>query len=105
MTLAELKNVLDGTGLPVAYGYFREENAPVPPCITFEMAYTSNFMADRIVYHQIRNVDIFLYTRHKDEATEALVETQLAAASIYWDKTETWMPEQKVYQIIYEVKI
>lgn len=105
MTLSELKTVLDASGLPVAYGYFREEEAPELPCVTFELAYTSNFMADRIVYQPVQNVDIFLYTRFKDEASEARIETALAQAKIFWDKTETYLPEQRAYQIIYEVKI
>lgn len=105
MTLTQLQQALKTTGLPVAYGYFDKADDPQLPCITFELAYTSNFLADRIVYHEIQNVDIFLYTTYKDEAAEALVQNALNDAQIFWDKTETYLPEQKVYQILYEVKI
>ena len=105
MKLTDLKTVLDRTNLPVAYGYMRADQEPQMPYITFELAYTSNFCADRDVYYEIKNVDIFLFTRHKDEAAEGLIQTELAKENILWDKTETYLPEQQAYQILYEVRI
>lgn len=105
MTLAAFKEILDSTGLPVAYGFFPKEEEPELPCITYEVAYTSNFAADRIVYERIRHIDVFLFAKHKDEAAEGLIEQAFEDNNIIWDMTETYLDDQKVYQIIYEVQI
>lgn len=105
MTLSELNTVLLSTGLPVAYGYFPEETAPAPPCITYEVAYSNNFGADDKVYQKINHIDIFLYTKLKDEVSEGKVETALDGASLFYEKTESFLSSEQCYQIIYEVEI
>ena len=104
MTLTDLYNILTSTGLPVAYQAFKPEENVKPPCITYEAAFSSNFGADNHVYSPFTNVDIFLYEKTKD-GSEAILENVLNANMIFWDKTETYENDEKVYQIIYEVKI
>ena len=104
MTLIELHNVLKETGLPVAYGYFPDDERVKPPCITYEEAYSSNFGADNYVYSPFTNVDIFLFLRQKGPEEQTL-ERVLNEHRIYWEKTETWENDEKVYQILYEVRI
>lgn len=104
MTLADLYTILAATKLPVAYNAFPDDEKVGPPCITYEAAYTSNFGADNYVYSPWLNVDIFLYLRQKG-TEEATLESQLNANKIFWNKTETYNNDEKVYQIIYEVKI
>ena len=45
-----------------------------------------------------------MYLRQKG-TEEATLESQLNANKIFWNKTETYNNDEKVYQIIYEVKI
>lgn len=104
MTLSELNTILNQTGLPVAYAYFPDDERVKPPCITYEVAYSQNFGADNKVYSPFTNVDVFLYQKTKG-AAEAALEDVLDAAEIFWDKTETYLNDEKVYQTIYEVKI
>lgn len=104
MTLSELNTILNQTGLPVAYTYFPDDEQVKPPCITYEVAYSQNFGADNKVYSPFTNVDVFLYQKTKG-AAEAALEDVLDAAEIFWDKTETYLNDEKVYQTIYEVKI
>jgi len=104
MTLTELYNILCTTKFPVAYCAFPDDERIGPPCITYEVAYSSNFGADNHVYSPFTNVDIFLWERTKD-GSEAVLEKALDDNLIFWDKTETYMNDEKVYQIIYEVKI
>ena len=104
MTLAELNNILKQTQLPVAYDHFPESENVKPPCIVYNVAFTSNFGADNRVFSPFTHVDIHLYEYLKNEA-ESLLETVLNEASIFWDKTETWENEEKAYHIIYEVTI
>lgn len=103
--LTGLKTILTGTGLPVAYGFFPEEANISPPCITYQIAYSSNTSADNKTYHKVQNVDIFLFTKTKDTASEALLESALDSASIPYQTTETYLSDEAVYQIIYEIKI
>lgn len=104
MTLTDLYNILTSTGLPVAYQAFKPEENVKPPCITYEAAFSQNFGADNRVYSPFTNVDIFLFEKTKD-GSEAILEDVLNANMIFWDKTETYENDEKVYQIIYEVKI
>lgn len=103
-TLSELYNVLKSTNLPVAYGFFPEEEKVSLPCITYQVAYSGNFAAENRVYKKIENVDIFLFTKTKDPSVEQTLEAALAASDIYWDVTETYLSDQKVIQRIYEVQ-
>ena len=105
MTLSELNTVLKSTGLPVAYGYFNEKNAPALPCITYEVAYSNNFAAENQVYKKIQHVDIFLWTSKKDLAAEEALENALDSAFLVYQSTETYLSAEKAYQIIYEVEI
>ena len=104
MTLTDLYNILTSTGLPVAYQAFKAEEGIKPPCITYEVAFSQNFGADNHVYSPFTRVDIFLFEAVKD-GSEDLLEDALDANLIFWDKTETWENDEKVYQIIYEVTI
>lgn len=104
MTLSELYTVLTGCNIPVAYGFFPEDSNVKPPCITYEVAFSENFGADNYVYSPFTNVDIFLFQKTKS-GIEATLESKLDAAKIFWDKTETYENDEKVYQTIYEVKI
>lgn len=104
MTLTELYTLLTATGLPVAYGFFPDDERVSPPCVTYEVAYSDNFGADNHVYSPFTVVDIFLYQKTKGDS-EAKIETALNNAYVFWDKTETYNNDEKVYQIIYEVKI
>lgn len=104
MTLSELGTLLETTNYPVRYGFFAEKPTS-KPYIEYEATYTANFKADNKAYSKFQNVDIFLFTKTKDLIAEAAVEAKLDNANLYWDKTETYLNEEKVYQILYEVKI
>lgn len=103
MTLEELKQILDKTGLRVAYSHF---NKPVdPPFITYLFRYSSNFHADNTTYRTIDNVDIELYTDKKDILTERELEALLIEHELPFYKYEVYIKDEKLYQIIYEVRL
>jgi len=105
MTLSNLYTVLAGTNLPVAYDGFPESSGVNPPCIVYNQSYTQNFGADDRVFANIKHINIHLYTKGKDTTTEALVETALNGASLFWNSTEAFDADEQVNHIIYEVKI
>ena len=42
-----------------------------------------------------------LYTDCKDLASERKVEDALNAAGIFYNKTETWIDSEKLYEVLY----
>ena|SRR5699024_5817733 len=103
MTLIELKRLLDATGYPVAYSHFNKPRAT--PFITYLVTYSSNFHADNKVHRSISNVDIELYTSKKDLQAEQTLEGLLNEHELPFDKVETYIDSEKIYQIIYEVRL
>jgi hypothetical protein len=98
---ATLFTLLKTIGLPVAYHHFT--SPPSPPYIVYLFAYSSNFGADNKVHSQADNYQVELYTKTKDRAAEALIEGLFDANEIYWDKTETYIDSEGLYQVLYEI--
>ena len=49
----------------------------------------------------INDVRIELYTDKKEPATELRLETVLDNAGIFYNKTETWIESEKLYEVLY----
>jgi hypothetical protein len=96
-----LFTLLKSTGLPVAYHHFT--SPPSPPYIVYLFAYSSNFGADNKVHSQADNYQVELYTKTKDPAAETLIEDLFDANEIYWEKTETYIESESLYQVLYEI--
>jgi hypothetical protein len=96
-----LFNLLKSTGLPVAYHHFT--SPPTPPYIVYLFSYSSNFGADNKVYDAEKNFQVELYTKTKDPTSEALIEGLFDANDTYWEKTETYIESEGLYQVLYEI--
>ncbi len=96
-----LFNLLKSTGLPVAYHHFT--SPPATPYIVYLFSYSSNFGADNKVHSQADNYQVELYTTIKDPASEKLIEDLFDANDIYWEKTETYIESEGLYQVLYEI--
>jgi len=96
-----LFNLLKSTGLPVAYHHFVSPHAP--PYIVYLFSYSSNFGADNKVYNAEKNFQVELYAKTKDPTSEALIEDLFDANDIYWEKTETYIESEGLYQVLYEI--
>lgn len=103
MVLDDVKDLLETTGLPVAYDFFPEEAFPGYPFIVYREERTENMSADGIVYEVIRKIRVELYTRQKDTVSEGKVETALS--SVFWNKEETYIDGEKCYQIGFDLTI
>ena len=103
MTLEELKTRCEKEGFKYAYGIFEEETEP-PHLITITID-TDNFMADNKVYH--KNVPIQLdYTYiYKNVEEQNKIENKILG-DIAWNKTEeTYLQDEKVWQVSYFFEI
>lgn len=103
MTQADLCQALKSIGYPVAYGSF---SSPVtPPFITYQFAYSNDMMADNVNYVAIDDFQIELYTAEKDLAAEQKVQDKLKELGLPYRKFETYLDEEKMFQILYEIQI
>lgn len=102
MTYKELGQLLAAAGYPVAYGYFKTEQAT--PYVLYRFVYSNNFSADGMVYLPVDHIQIELYTKTKDEEAEAAVEAQLSP-TFFFQKSQEYDEDQKVYQTVYEIEV
>jgi hypothetical protein len=108
MTLAELNQALKAIGYPVAYSHFEDtpqNPAPKPPFIVYREAYSSDLMADNRNYVDIPVIQIELYTDKKDLAAEAAVQNKLKGLGLPYSKTEMYIEDERLFQVIYEIQL
>ena len=89
--MEKLLSILDSIGIPYAYDHFAEGESPEPPFLCYLLPGSDNFSADGKVYHKISEVRLELYT----------VEDTLDAAGLFYNKTETWIDSEKLYEVLY----
>lgn len=102
MTQQQLYEMLEATGLPVAYSH--NEDYQEPPFIAYLFDASDDLIADNYNYLIRSYFNIELYTRTKDLVTEALLEDKLKENEIPYYKSEVWLEDEKVFRILYEIK-
>ena len=93
--------ILETLGIPYAYDHFAEGEGPDPPFICYRCPNSDNFAADGVVYFPITEIDIELYTDKKDPETEKKLEDLLTGSGIFFEKTETFIDSEKLYEVLY----
>ena len=101
----ELVNMIQEMDIPFAYNHFAEGEAVEPPFICFLLPGSDNFSADGIVYFRINEVHIELYTDVKAPAIENKVEAVLDKHGIFYNKTETWIEDEKLYEVLFSFEL
>ena len=99
--MEELLQMLEEMGLPFAYHHFAEGESPEPPFVCYLLPGSNNFSADGKVYYKINEVHIELYTDLKDLAVEQQLEDVLDEHGIFYNKSETWIESEKLYEVLY----
>ena len=105
MTIENLVEMLQKTGIPFAYDHFAEGESPDPPFICYLIPGSNNFAADGKVYFRINQVRIELYTDSKDLAVERKVEMVLDESGIFYNKSEVWIQSEKLYEVLYSFEV
>lgn len=100
-----LQNIMAAAGLPFAYDHFAEGESPEPPFVCYLLPGSDNFAADGRVYHKINTVNIGLYTDIKDLAAEQKLEDVLDDFGIFYEKSETWIDSEKLYEVLYQFEL
>ena len=99
--MEELLQILKEIQIPFAYHHFAEGESPEPPFICYLLPGSNNFSADGKVYYKINEVHIELYTDLKDLAVEQQLENVLDEHGIFYNKSETWIESEKLYEVLY----
>ena len=105
MTHEEVAAMAEETGLPVAYDHFAEGESPDPPFLIFLYPRSDNFSADGKVYVKINELHFELYTDRKQPDVEARVEAVLDGHGFVYDKTEVWIPDEKLYEVLFSMEV
>lgn len=105
MTVEQLAAMLQETGIPFAYDHFAEGESPEPPFICYLLPGSDNFAADGQVYFKINEVHIELYTDKKDVSVEKQVEDALDDQGIFYNKSEVWISEERLYEVLYSFEV
>ena len=100
--MEELLAIIKEMGIPFAYDHFAEGESPEPPFICYLLPGSDNFAADGRVYYKINEVRIELYTDTKDLSVEQKLEDVLDAHEIFYEKSETWIDSEKLYEVLYQ---
>lgn len=99
--MEELLQMLNEVQIPFAYHHFAEGESPEPPFICYLLPGSNNFAADGKVYYKINEVHIELYTDLKDLAVEQQLEDVFDEHGIFYNKSETWIESEKLYEVLY----
>ncbi len=101
MNVKDLNALASETGLSWAYHHFSEGEAPDPPWVLVSMPRSDNFSADGTMYYGIDEFRIELYCDYKDPDAESKVENVLKKHHIFYDKVETWIASERLYETVY----
>lgn len=105
MTFKQVAQMINSIGIPYTYYQFPEGTAQAPPFICYYYSEDSDVKADNSNYQKIEHLNIELYTNEKDFNSEALIESVLSGAGLVWQRTETYIDSEKLYEVLYEMDV
>lgn len=105
MDINELVGIIQEMEIPFAYDHFAEGESPNPPFLCFLLPESDNFAADGHVYFKINAVHLELYTDSKDTLLEKTIEDVLDAHEIFYEKSEVWISDERLYEVLYRFSV
>ena len=105
MTIENIVEMLQEMNIPFAYDHFAEGESPEPPFICYLIPGSNNFAADGMVYFKLNEVRIEMYTDFKDISLESRLEDVLDGREIFYNKSETWIQSEKLYEVMYSFEM
>ena len=105
MTFKEIADMVESIGLPFTYYSFPIGNVPNLPYIVFYYPTNDDFSADNLNYVKAVRLNLELYTKNKDFATEELVENVLNSHGLFFARSESYLDSEEMYEVLYETEI
>ena len=98
-------NSIEGFQGKVRYFAFPEGQAPALPYILYIFPDEGGLGADNINYQPTTAVQVELYSKLKDTASETKIEATLTANSIYYTKDSTYLDDQEAWMTVYYFEV
>lgn len=105
MTLKDFYQLVKVLGYPLAYHHFEEGRLIQPPFLLYWVTGSENKGADNMAYHKQVSLLLEVYTKAKNLELEGQVENLLDNHHIYFDKVETYLSTEKLYQVTYHITL
>lgn len=106
MKFNELREELETLDIPVQYRAFKEGEAPDLPYILFYIDDNEGSLkADDQNFYKILNMSVELYSDEKDLELEEQIEAIFDHNKIEYDSFESYIEQEKMYEILYEITI
>lgn len=105
MTFEEVKTIINSIGLPAAYFSFPEKEAPALPYLIYFYPEMRPETADNTHHAQICSLNLELYAETKDFDVESSVDTALLNAGLVFEKEETYLNDEHMYEVIYLMEV
>lgn len=105
MTYQEVAEMVASIGLPYAYYSFPEKEAPPLPYVIYYFPDSADFVADNRNYSAGESLNIELYTENKDFALEKTVENVLNAHGLVFDRVESFLTSEEMYEVLFTTEV
>lgn len=105
MKLTEITEMIESFGLPCTYLQWEEGDAPALPYVAFYYPASRGEYADDTNYIQISQLNIELYTKSKNVELENQIIQILEQNSIPFESSETYLEDEKMYEVLFECEI
>lgn len=103
MTYLDLIQEMKTLGFPCTYHHFATE--PTPPYTVVLHAYSSDVIADNQNYADVGNYQLELYHTIKHPPSEKQIEDKLRELRLPYQKIETFIESEGLYQVIYQIRL
>ena len=103
MNYAEFKAIMDQINIPHTYYSFPEKKVPKPPYFVWYFQGSNNFGADDVVYAEILEPVIELYSPQKSFEDELTIEALLNASELFWNKSDSYIESERMHMTVYEI--
>jgi len=103
VTYLELIQEMRHAGFPCTYHHY--PTPPSPPYTVVLYAYSNDVQADNHNYADVGNYQLELYHTIKHPPSERKIEGRLRELRIPYQKTETYIESEGLYQIVYQVQL
>lgn len=109
MTQKEIFKILKSIGLPITYYQWQEGDAnnPIPslPYLVYYYPSSEAESADNKGFTKIDRLNLELYTKTKDFKVEEKVEKVLNDNDLYFTRQETYLNDEHMFEVLYEMEI
>lgn len=104
MTTEEIATMLGSLEIPTAYYQFPETQQG-PPFLCFYYQSNNDMLADDVNYVRIDHLVVELYTDNKDFGLEKQLEGVLTSNDMVWEKSEQYLDDEHMNEVVYEMDV